>query len=91
MQTPTTVILSAIPYAEQEYSDSGEEELPFNKKNPSAEPGSVQASICCDQLGVWEDREETQKEQKELMLYFKFKFKTEVRPNGDLRNLLHPF
>ncbi|MEQ2286136.1 hypothetical protein AMECASPLE_039111 [Ameca splendens] len=33
--------LAAIPHTEHAWSDSGEEKLPFNRKKPPAEPGSV--------------------------------------------------
>ncbi|MEQ2306068.1 hypothetical protein AMECASPLE_004250 [Ameca splendens] len=62
--TVTGVDFAAIPHTEHACSDSGEEKLPFNRKKPPAEPGSVCAAICHDQLGVRENRAETQREQR---------------------------
>lgn len=59
--------LCAIPHTEQAYSDSEQEKQAFKRKKPPAEPGLVQVTICHDHLGVWEDRAETQKEEKMLM------------------------
>uniref|UniRef100_A0A3Q2D421 Nucleobindin-1 n=1 Tax=Cyprinodon variegatus TaxID=28743 RepID=A0A3Q2D421_CYPVA len=38
---PQTQKPEAIPHTKHAYSDSGEEKLPFNRKKPPAEPGSV--------------------------------------------------
>lgn len=49
MKTPNHSNSSDISHTKQACSDCGEEKLPFKMKKPSAEPGSVQAVICCDQ------------------------------------------
>jgi len=52
---------NTIPHTKHACSDSGEEKLPFNRKKPPAEPGSVWAAICQGRLGFKETEAEIQK------------------------------